>query len=433
MDKLRRHLRHTAYALLSFSFFSYLFYALGGFDKEYSISAKNSSVKCIDDRTQGGNTVSEIDINGQSLVLNCDIGDKGQWPYCEIAIDLSKTTQGLDLSNFHSVGIDVDYFSAVEGERIRIYLRNFDPAYSSKEDPVSLKFNAIEYAPGIDQGLTVIPLDAFQVLSWWIAEYELPIETSGPQFNNIVQIEIATGSYVKQAHYTLQLNRLVFYGEWVSEELLLRINMALWVLAAACFLFVERRRLNVQLKEMVAKAEFLKDANESLHEQSLKFEELAYTDNLTGAQNRHAVDCWLKEVLAFSKLNGHAFSMAYIDIDYFKKINDTHGHRVGDEILKEFARVLNLRARKTDVVVRWGGEEFIVFCPATDLRGIKEFADMIRTIIESYQWSGSLTLTCSVGVSEYIPGETIDNFIQRADLALYKAKRQGRNRVESMD
>ncbi|GHA58156.1 GGDEF domain-containing protein [Photobacterium aphoticum] len=431
MEKLRRRLRYAAYALLSFSLFSYLFYALGGFNKEYSISAKNAFVRCVDDKTQGGNTHSEIDISGQSLVLNCDIGDKGKWPYCEIAIDLSKTTKGLDLSNFHSVGIDVDYFSPIEGERIRVYLRNYDPAYSSQDDPVSLKFNAIEYAPGIDQGLTVIPLKAFQVLSWWIAEYELPIETSGPQFDNILQIEIATGSYIKQSHYTIQLNRLVFYGEWISEEMLLRFNTSLWVLAAACFLFVERRRLNHQLREMVAKAEFLKDANESLHEQSLKFEELAYTDSLTGAQNRHAVDCWLQEVIGFSKHNGHAFSMAYIDIDFFKTINDTYGHKVGDEVLKEFARVLNLRARKTDVVVRWGGEEFIVFCPATDLRGITEFADMIRTIIENYQWTEGLNLTCSIGLAEYMPGESIDTFIQRADRALYKAKRQGRNRVEA--
>ncbi|MGF1727286.1 GGDEF domain-containing protein [Photobacterium nomapromontoriensis] len=428
MDQLRRRLRYTAYALLSFSFVSYLCYALGGFNTEYTIDAKNAYFSSIDDSSQGGNSVSEIDISGHSIVLNCELKDKGRWPFCEIAIDLSKKMKGLDLTNYHSVGIDIDYFSPVEGERLRIYLRNFDPSYSSSDDPVSLKFNAIEYAPG--DGLHIIPLKSFQVLSWWIAEYKLPVEKAGPQLDNILQIEIATGSYVKHAKYSMRLNKLVFYGQWMTESMLLRINMMLWMLAAVFFLVIERRRLDHQLQEVVAKAEYLKDVNDSLYQQSLVFEEMAYTDSLTGAQNRHAVDSWLNDIISFSRLNCHAFSMVYLDIDFFKKINDTLGHHGGDEVLKEFARVLNLRSRKTDVVVRWGGEEFIIFCPATDLRGAREFAELIREIIESYQWRNNLAITCSIGVAEYQPDESIDSFIQRADSALYKAKRSGRNRVE---
>lgn len=428
MDQLRRRLRYTAYVLLSFSFISYLCYALGGFNTEYHIDSKTAFFSSIDDSSQGGNTESEIDLSGQSIVLNCDIKGKGRWPFCEIAIDLSKNNGGLDLSNYHSIGIDIDYLSPVEGERLRIYLRNFDQAYSTADDPVSLKFNAIEYAPG--DGLQVIPLKSFQVLSWWIAEYKLPIEKAGPQFNNILQIEIATGSYIKHAKYSMRLNQLVFYGQWITESTLLRINMLLWILAAVFFLVVERRRLAHQLQEMVAKADYLKDVNDSLYQQSLVFEEMAYTDSLTGTQNRHAVDSWLNEIISFSRLNCHAFSMVYIDIDFFKKINDTLGHHGGDEVLKEFARVLNLRARKTDVVVRWGGEEFIIFCPATDLRGAKEFAELIRGIVEGYQWTNNLGITCSIGVAEYQADESIDTFMQRADRALYRAKRQGRNRVE---
>ncbi|MDV5168958.1 GGDEF domain-containing protein [Photobacterium rosenbergii] len=430
MDNLRRRIRLAAYFLLTFSSLTSLFHILGGFEKELKIDARNATYSNIDDSSQGGDTQSVIDFNGNSVELNCDIGEQGRWPFCEISVDLNEITGGLDLSSFHSLGIDVDYFSLIGGERLRIYLRNFDPAYSTEDDPVSYKFNAIEYAPGIGNGIKVIPFKSFQVLSWWIADYEVPIENSGPQFDNIVQIEIATGSHIKPAHYSLKLNRLVFYGHWLSESALLRINILLWIMTAIYFLVVERRRLAEQVNEMGAKADYLKQVNQQLYQQSLAFEQMAFTDNLTGTQNRHAVDRWLRDIVDFSQRNCHALSLAYIDIDFFKRINDTLGHHGGDEVLKEFGRVLNLRARKTDVVVRWGGEEFIIFCPATNLRGAREFAEMVREIVESYQWANGLHITCSIGVAEYLSGEEIESFIQRADSALYKAKSQGRNRVE---
>lgn len=430
MDNLRRRIRLAAYILLTFSSLTALFHILGGFEKELKIDARNAIYSSIDDSSQGGDTQSYIDFNGKAVKLNCDIGTQGKWPFCEISIDLVGTMGGLDLSSFHSIGIDVDYYSLMDGERLRVYLRNFDPAYSSTDDPVSYKFNAIEFAPGLGDGMKVIPLKAFQVLSWWIADYQVPIENSGPQFDNIVQIEIATGSHVKPAHYSIKLNRLVFYGHWLSESALLRVNILLWVLAAIYFLVAERRRLADRVKQMGAQADYLKQANKQLYQQSLALEELAFTDNLTGTQNRHAVDRWLREIVDFSQRNCHALSMVYIDIDYFKRINDSLGHHGGDEVLKEFGRVLNLRARKTDVVVRWGGEEFIIFCPATNLRGAREFAEMVREIVESYQWTNGLRITCSVGVAEHRPGEKIETFIQRADNALYRAKQQGRNRVE---
>lgn len=429
MDNLRRRTRLAAYFLLTFSSLTTILHLLGGFEKTLEVDVRNVLYSSVDDSTQGGNTQSFIDFNGESVVLDCDIGEKGKWPFCEISLEFNKKVAALDLSSFHSMGIDVDYFSPINGERLRVYLRNFDQAYSTKADPVSYKFNAIEYAPELDNGIKIIPLKSFQVLSWWIAEYEVPIENSGPQFDNIVKIEIATGSHIKPAHYTLKLNRLVFYGHWLSETALLKVNILMWIITAIYFLVAERRRLAEQVNEMGAKADYLKQVNQQLYQQSLAFEEMAFTDNLTGTQNRHAVDRWLKDIVDFSQRNCHALSLVYIDIDYFKRINDTLGHHGGDEVLKEFGRVLNLRARKTDVVVRWGGEEFIIFCPATNLRGAREFAEMVREIVENYQWTNRLPITCSIGVTEYLSGEDIEVFIQRADNALYKAKQQGRNRV----
>lgn len=429
MDNLRRRIRCAAYLLLSFSLLTTLLYLMGCFEKELEIEVQNTVISNVDDSSQGGDSYSTINFNDQSVILDCDIGAKGSWPFCEISLELDGSVGALDLSSYHAIGIDVDYFSPDEGERIRVYLRNSDPAYSNDDDPISHKFNAVEYAPGLGRGIQVIPLKSFQVISWWIAEYQVPIEHSGPQFDSIIKIEIATGSQIKPEQYILELKRVVFYGNWLTELELLKINILMWIVTALYFLIAERRRLAEQVVEMGAKADYLKQVNQQLYQQSLAFEEMAFTDNLTGTQNRHAVDQWLRDVALFSERNCHAFALVYIDIDYFKRINDTLGHHGGDEVLKEFGRVLNLRARKTDVVVRWGGEEFIIFCPATNLKGARDFAELVREIVENYQWTNGLKITCSIGVTEYIHGEGVEEFIQRADAALYRAKKQGRNRV----
>ena len=429
VTELTQRLRTTAYFLIFITTSSYLLYQCGVFDREFVISPRNATFQNIDDTTQGGNTQSWIDYDGKSLSLSCQIADVAKWPFCEVAIHLSSGVKGIDLSQYHSIGLDIDYNSPLSDERIRVYLRNFDPAYSSKNDPVSSKFNAIEFAPGVGNGIQVIPMKAFQVLSWWIADYEVPIEYSGPQFNNVTIIEIATGSNVKPTTYSLKLKKLVFYGEWISESMLLRFNIFLWLLSAIGFLVWERWKLHCGLKEIEKKTVQLVNANKNLHQENLFFEELAYKDALTGTNNRNAVDRWLQEVLEHARMNHQPFSIIYLDIDHFKSINDTFGHHKGDEILREFAQLLNNRIRRTDVLVRWGGEEFIIFCSGTDRAGVTGFSEELRQIIENNDWNDGLAITCSIGVAQLSGHENFDSLLHRADNALYKAKKLGRNRV----
>ena len=430
MATLTQHLRITTYFLIFVTLSSYLWYQLGGADKEFVISPRNVTFKNIDDTSQGGSTKSRIEFDSKSLTLSCKIEQTARWPFCEVAIDLAEGIKGVDLSQYHSVGLDIDYHSPLRDERIRVYLRNYDPAYSDPEDPVSSKFNAIEYSPGIGNGLQIIPMSAFQVLSWWIADYKVPISQSGPQFDNVTVIEIATGSNVKPSKYQIELNKLVFYGEWISESALLRINIMLWVCSAIVFLGLERWRLRCNLREIEQRATQLRTANKSLYQKNLIFEELAYKDALTGTRNRNAVDCWLHDVLEYARENNQPFSVIYLDIDHFKSINDSFGHQKGDEVLKEFAHILNQRIRKTDVFVRWGGEEFIIFCPGTALAGARELSELLRTIVQNYPWSDDLAITCSIGVAELRTDESFEALVERADTALYKAKRLGRNQVQ---
>jgi diguanylate cyclase (GGDEF)-like protein len=171
-----------------------------------------------------------------------------------------------------------------------------------------------------------------------------------------------------------------------------------------------------------------------LEKKNRELQELAYYDPLTGLPNRrfffeHA-SLIFEEVKRYEK----PLSLLVMDIDHFKKINDTYGHDVGDLVLKTFADVLRGIVRKSDICARLGGEEFVVLLPNTDLEGARVLAERIRTAVAKKPVEhGSIVIvfTVSIGVSQYRKGmQNIDELIKEADIALYRAKEGGRNRVE---
>ena len=118
-----------------------------------------------------------------------------------------------------------------------------------------------------------------------------------------------------------------------------------------------------------------------------------------------------------------------IDIDHFKKVNDTYGHHIGDEILVEFSRILLKNSRKSDYVGRWGGEEFLIIIPNTNDKDMKHFADTLKSKIETNTFKNIGHMTASIGVATYENNEEIKSIIHRADNALYTSKNNGRNQV----
>ncbi len=123
------------------------------------------------------------------------------------------------------------------------------------------------------------------------------------------------------------------------------------------------------------------------------------------------------------------FSLILFDIDHFKRINDTLGHNVGDKVLFELARMVNMNVRKTDILARWGGEEFIVLAKYATCTQAKKIAEELRLCIAGYNFGDALTITCSFGVTEFKPSDTQIGIFKRVDEALYEAKDSGRNRV----
>ena len=122
-----------------------------------------------------------------------------------------------------------------------------------------------------------------------------------------------------------------------------------------------------------------------------------------------------------------------LDIDHFKSVNDTYGHEVGDKTLIDLAKILKQHSRATDIVGRWGGEEFIIILPHTDLSAAIEYADMLRVKIEDFTFEVIDKITASFGVSSFIDEDTSKSIVKRADDALYDAKHSGRNRVCSKE
>lgn len=157
----------------------------------------------------------------------------------------------------------------------------------------------------------------------------------------------------------------------------------------------------------------------------------AYTDELTQIPNRAKFNLELNREIERFKRYLHPLSLILFDIDHFKYFNDTYGHTIGDKILKELTSFIQEKhIRKTDLFARWGGEEFVVLLPDTDLKGAAIAADELRTLIEQHLFYNELHVTCSFGVSCFTQTDNTETFFQRCDEALYQAKTSGRNRTE---
>lgn len=155
----------------------------------------------------------------------------------------------------------------------------------------------------------------------------------------------------------------------------------------------------------------------------------AGTDPLTLLDNRRRIGRQLELEAARAQRQGGTFSVAMLDIDFFKRVNDEHGHAVGDEVLTEVSRLIRDETRAMDMVGRWGGEEFVLLLPGLPLEEAHAAVERLRLAVSDHGFAGVGHLTVSAGVAQYRAEEPLENLLQRADQALYGAKAKGRNKV----
>ena len=169
----------------------------------------------------------------------------------------------------------------------------------------------------------------------------------------------------------------------------------------------------------------------NVHHSHRELARLGYTDHLTGLLNRRLQEETVGELLRRFQEYGENCALVSADLDHFKTINDAWGHATGDNVLEEFANCLRSVVREQDQVFRVGGEEFMVVLPGADFSAARQTADRLRRQVEGTVFSGNLRLTVSCGIATPRPGETVSDWLRRADAALYAAKSNGRNRVEA--
>jgi diguanylate cyclase (GGDEF)-like protein len=153
-------------------------------------------------------------------------------------------------------------------------------------------------------------------------------------------------------------------------------------------------------------------------------------DGLTQVLNKEAFIERLGKEMELAQENSASLSVAMIDIDFFKRVNDEYGHLCGDAVLASLGQLLRQTLRRQDIVARFGGEEFVIVTPFTTLGQCCRTVEKLRKIIEEHDFSPVPKITVSIGCTGYILGETWESFLQRADIALYDAKHSGRNAVK---
>ncbi len=190
---------------------------------------------------------------------------------------------------------------------------------------------------------------------------------------------------------------------------------------------------NASLESMVEKrTKELEELNKKLEENISRAEHNASYDALTEIYNRRMFEEIFAKEMSRAQRYSLSLSVVLLDIDDFKSFNDTYGHKTGDEVLCGIADILKKNIRESDILARWGGEEFIILFPNIPLKETTEKADMIRKNISNAVFAGELKVTCSFGVTAYEEGDTMDSIFVRADNAMYRAKELNKNNVQSI-
>jgi diguanylate cyclase (GGDEF)-like protein len=201
--------------------------------------------------------------------------------------------------------------------------------------------------------------------------------------------------------------------EFRPHTLDLRLEpLRLWILSVVLLWFAQ---LGGHVQQLRRELTLRKEAIEALLER----------DDLTGAGNRRFLTHMLEQEKSRADRTGATFCLGMLDLDFFKKVNDSYGHQAGDTVLKVFTQVAQQELRRIDYFGRFGGEEFLLIMAETNMDGAQVKAERLRANVDK-----NLVQTVSIGLAEYRPGESIENLLQRADRAMYRAKSNGRNRVE---
>ena len=380
-----------------------------------------------DNNSSGEPMVHWTDFDG--LAWECNIEDDGKAHGCGFNIYLGGGlgTDGIDLSSYQTIIVDLDYVGAEQ--RVRFYLRNYEPGFSDINDMQTAKFNNVHLPINYVHDNLVLSLAEFSVAEWWVAQYKVPRENSLPNFRHAIAFGIDINYPGIPGKQSFKLNKVEFVGEWVAREDWYLGILVFWLSIIMVVGGISLANLTKEIRLEHQRLERLANQNSLLAQETDKYKKLSMIDPLTGLLNRQGLSEYIEQY--FPMDTDKLVSMVIIDIDHFKKINDSLGHDGGDVVLKKVTELIKSHTRQSDQVARWGGEEFILVLPDTQLEAAFIIAEKMRALIATANFDQfpELHVTISLGVGASDGRVPFHQLFRHVDIALYEAKAQGRNRT----
>lgn len=362
----------------------------------------------------GEHAQGNIERLNDNYLVRCTLENTVGYSVCGIGFHLTEDiANGEDLSAFHTISLSASYRAPLDNPRLRVSFRNFNPLYSTVDDDVSLKFNSITYEPASHPSVINVPLNAFYVESWWVEQFEVDFSNAQLDFSNVAYIEILSNSMPQAGAYEIDIKKVVLVGELISEAALLRALLVAWALIIIGWVSIQRHKLKA----------------------------ISNTDALTGLLNRRGLSDWVTKSKSYLS-SSSTLTMFYFDIDDFKKINDTFGHLVGDELLCGFCGRVNEVAQQTFKgkykygFSRLAGDEFALIVKNLPANLVSPIAQSMMTSLVNplSLTSHKIPLKVSLGVANSQDGkQPFSDLMMRADSAMYLAKKQGKNQFKIFD
>ena len=307
--------------------------------------------------------------SGAGTFANSQITDRGAETRMKVAKDGGLTfcasvftpSEPCDLSWFSEVSFTGYIEGSSDSECFRLYLRNIIPEVYDADQDQSLQYNEVPLKITSKRQKFVLDRAQFNVPSWWAEKDMAHFDHSMPKFDSVKRVEIVTGSTVSRGDMKLLVDNIEFRGHWIPPMVLYRSLLAAWMVLATGVVLQKLLDIQAALKLSNEQALRLTKINNWLETKATELSKLAHHDNLTGLMNRHGI-------LQYTKLvgetvgRGERVSLIVLDIDNFKKLNDTQGHVYADKVLSHIGQLLSATASDMDLFARWGGEEFIAIC-----------------------------------------------------------------------
>ena len=385
----------------------------------------------LDDRANpGGRSVASVQRSDGQLGMDCDLRAGYEWAFCELRLEFARAPRGIDLSRYDSMKLWITATGPEAQKRVRIYVRNYDPAYSKPGQLESQKVDQLIYDPSAYPQGYEVPLSRFSVSQWWIDEHPMTLDLEAPDFRNATQIAFSTGPKAEPGAHAIRIQRIELTGKLISTATFRLGIIAVWMLSVFGYLAVDGLLKRSELRLSAASQHSLQRLNESLRLETRSLAEIARTDPLSGALNRKGLADELTRIVRLGDGESFPMTLVFIDIDHFKRINDAHGHDTGDQVIRGLSELVRSAVQRDDLFARWGGEEFLLVFRDTPGPKGRDIAERLRERIAVATWPEGLQVTCSFGVAEWHRGEDLNEGVKRADEAMYRAKKQGRDRVE---